>query len=570
MIDYQKLFSTLKTNFINNSYCYFLSLLFSFVFIFYGIINTELVGNLIELQARNFDAYFFQSRINQAHYYLANLEIYALFSELSWYAYGWIFWLPISLITFPFYVLELHQLVIIIPLQMGVVFSILSLIVLSKIIGLFTSNKIINGTAIAIIIITPTFTYININLYTYPYFVFFTLLSLYYALILPENFSLHDTKKLLICLALGTGIKLSFVIILALIGLLMVSRLQWRINKQNINMGCIFLISYGCLALLAYNPAIYYFPKLAFVREIVRISNFTSTSFFTSDYTPFNHFTATIEQWYVSGLLLALLMLFFIIVIATTRQNRKKTDLAIILLVITSNVIFNVMTVRVGASNLATYSINLYYLLLLGLLLLDHRYIKRYSHIVAISIFMLCLVSVYQQKYHQPFKENQHLSYYQRFLHTFININPVELEQRIIKAKALNTDLKYLFNEAQNYHILREHTVLTFYNFDKIHHNISDTAFFHDLTGRKKQITQGAYDYIFLSKNSDLFLSAEDFANKYAQRPADYHQKGIASIAYIKEELLTDKNFERAFNIGNHQYEIIDDNRHVLIIKKLN
>jgi len=85
---------------------------------------------------REIDDIAFQDTLRRVHLLIENAQ-YSEIWQINDYAYGWIYWAPTALITYPLYILSSHTgldwPLIVTPRQFSLFFAILSLFVLRKI-----------------------------------------------------------------------------------------------------------------------------------------------------------------------------------------------------------------------------------------------------------------------------------------------------------------------------------------------------------------------------------------------------------------------------------------------------
>lgn len=179
------------------------------------------------------------------------------------YGYGWIYWFSMSIITYPFYLLnkfyDIAWPLIVIPRQISLFLNCLTLIYLSKLFRLFNFDKISSSVSLLCFSLLPFFGYLSLEFSTANSILLFSALSFYLACLEYRNE--QKLQKSLISLSIAGGIKLSGLFIAPLVFLILFSCKSVKKNYKD------FLIKvfYFTLAVVFFtNPTIFFYVLTPF------------------------------------------------------------------------------------------------------------------------------------------------------------------------------------------------------------------------------------------------------------------------------------------------------------------
>jgi hypothetical protein len=168
---------------------------------------------------REVDDIAFQSSIRQVHLNMVKGNIANLL-VINDYAYGWIFWFSMSLVTFPFFLLshyfQIDWPLIVLPRQISLLFAVLCLFTLSKILKRFAVPQWGISGVLLIFILLPFTGYFSMRFGTVNAVMFFSMLSLYLAM-RDQPLDYVELVKIVICLAVAGAIKLTGLMITPLV-----------------------------------------------------------------------------------------------------------------------------------------------------------------------------------------------------------------------------------------------------------------------------------------------------------------------------------------------------------------
>lgn len=179
---------------------------------------------------RDIDDLAFQSVLRKVHLLLLNGDFAGIW-QINDYAYGWIYWFPVGVVTFPFYLLSHYAQIdwplVVFPRQMSLMFAVLSLLVMRRLLRRAGVPEVGVAAALAIFCLFPTLGYFSMRFGTVNAVMFFSLLSFYFAW--DDKPSTARGRFLaLLALAVAGGIKPSGLLIAPLIGGLILVRLADR------------------------------------------------------------------------------------------------------------------------------------------------------------------------------------------------------------------------------------------------------------------------------------------------------------------------------------------------------
>lgn len=153
------------------------------------------------------------------------------------YGYGWIYWFPVYLITYPAYLLfeatGVSWLLIVLPRMYSLLFCIMCSILCYKIISIYTKNEWIKMAVVLMMPLFPAGCEWAGRFSTVPQVAFFSMLSIY---LVAKN-EVLDRKRLryaLLAFAIAMATKVSAVVTGPLLVLLVLARYHWKFSWVNI------------------------------------------------------------------------------------------------------------------------------------------------------------------------------------------------------------------------------------------------------------------------------------------------------------------------------------------------
>jgi len=183
---------------------------------------------------REVDDVAFQYSIRQVHLNMLQGHIGKLLT-LNDYAYGWVFWMTMSLVTFPFFLLSyighIDWPLIVAPRQISLLFAVLCLLTLRKMLKRFAMPEWVCAGAVLMLTLLPFTGYFSMRFGTVNAIMFFAMLSLYLAM-RDRALDLKELSKIAISLAIAGAIKLTGLMITPLVGYFVYKRLKAQYGDQ--------------------------------------------------------------------------------------------------------------------------------------------------------------------------------------------------------------------------------------------------------------------------------------------------------------------------------------------------
>jgi hypothetical protein len=386
--------------------CAIVLLLFSENFVF--------SSHLGLLGFREIDDIAFQASLRRIHL-LLQTENWKQLWMLNDYGYGWIFWAPLALITYPLFLLSTHFSIdwplIAIPRQVSLLFAVLSLLIMRKSLQRMHAPEWVCAGALLIFSLYPTFGYFSMRFGTVNAVMFFSVLSFYLA---QRDDPSSSKGRLLIALSLAIagGIKLSGLFILPLIAMLVMIRLR---NQKPIKilstiampslifLGCLILFTNPSLFKASFHPAlaVTYWKELSYFIDVTKIRSGPTN--------PFVRFYSGVFGTTTNAMVMLGLMIGMLFAVIKEKIFRADIIAAIITLFLTT--IYLIVAVK-NAGSEGYYFTAVSFLFLLGTISFSRS--KKSSLILLIFIGLLL-----EDAFTRTQQDNQwnHLSYYIKAAH---------------------------------------------------------------------------------------------------------------------------------------------------------
>ncbi len=206
--------------------------------------NFAFSRNIAALCWRSFDEVAFHDYVRIAHEGFNILRLNA-------YAYGWIFWFPIVMITYPFYFLSVHLGIdwplLVAPRQISLFLMLGTAYILYKIASLYTKDIAVKATILGLYLLTPATGYFSLRFGTVGHTVFFSALA-FYLVARKETYDKLYCYLIICAIAMACAIKLSVLLIVPCLLIMVLARFQWRFSKANIILAgkslCLFVPVY--------------------------------------------------------------------------------------------------------------------------------------------------------------------------------------------------------------------------------------------------------------------------------------------------------------------------------------
>lgn len=210
---------------------------------FYLLLENFVISESFDiLSFRGVDDVAFQMYIKDMH---ASGRLF----RLNAYAYGWVFWFPIVIVTYPLHFLSIYfgidAPLIVVPRIFSLIYTFCSLFVIAKIMKFYSSNISVICAGCAFFLMSPLTGYFSQRFGTVSQTVFFSMLCLYVA-ISREQYNVKEIIKISFIAGLAIATKLSSILILPFVGIILANRLYWKFSKENLVK--IFIFIFVCVA----------------------------------------------------------------------------------------------------------------------------------------------------------------------------------------------------------------------------------------------------------------------------------------------------------------------------------
>ncbi|CCN47654.1 membrane hypothetical protein [Vibrio nigripulchritudo MADA3029] len=531
----------------NNYFTIFLySVSFIIIFVLF-IENFIFSKNFGYLGFREIDDIAFQYSIRKSHLDIMSGDFKELFF-LNDYAYGWIFWIVVSLVTFPFFLISHFYLLdwplIVAPRQLSLLFTILSMIVLRKIIKSFGCPEWVAASTVLIFIMLPSSAYFSMRFGTVSMVAFFSIFTIYLSSRNAELTQL-ELNKVAFSLAISGAVKLTGLLITPLIFTLILIRLKpKKISKSNMWMlikgSMVFLVAFLLLS-SPQLPYIVFYPEkliayLNNIRDMIGNTRIVSGS------------GSVFERFYfgVFGThIIAFIFFSLIIGIIFEAVKFKLTRVYFLTILLFSSVIYAYVGVTVNNSvSIGSYLTCISPMLLIGLVGISK--IRGSIFIILGLIFMLLVDAFYRAQNSVDFKDltSGNLSHISYFIKEDANVRDVKLAKETYQCIANQTDVSKIG------HIFIDFSIPSFFNSLSMPNTCVSFAW-NNLSYEYRYCNKPV-DYLILDTSSVGYLPEIEF-NKKIERV-----DSKTALSYNR-----DRNSRRALEntgiFGNQTFELLCD-----------
>ncbi|MBM5461558.1 hypothetical protein H8F21_28790 [Pseudomonas sp. P66] len=342
--------------------CYLLTgVIFAILFVENFIFSSDFTL----LGFRSYDDVGFQASLRRAHLILQAGD-WPKFFILNDYAYGWVFWATIALITYPLFLLEqsfsIAWPLIVTPRQLSLLFGVMCLMVMHKLLKQLKVPSWACAGAVLIFALFPSMGYFSLRFGTVNAVTFFSLLALYYAL-KQEKSTTWGVTRVALSLAIAGAIKLSGLLIAPLIALLLLRRLDWsRAVKTLVPPLIVFLLVLGVMI----NPSFLLIPSaphfwIDYLNDLQKFLEVTRIP--EGPANPVERFYYGVFRAF--GAFLAMLLLMFGWFIAMRQDRSVRSDFLAIIAIFVSVAIYLAVSVK-NVSSVGSYFTGISFVLLLG------------------------------------------------------------------------------------------------------------------------------------------------------------------------------------------------------------
>lgn len=441
---------------------------------------------------REIDDIAFQSTIRKAHLHIINGDFINLLT-INDYAYGLIYWLFVSLVTFPFFILseyfEIHWPLIVFPRQLSLFFAIMSAVVIKKIATNFGASNRYSNSLVLVFFLFPLTGYYSMRFGTVNFILLFSSLAVFFAS-KSAKLTVYHVLMSIISLSIATAIKLTGILIAPFVLYLLVSRIDTQFVKDNskIALICIGLIPLFFVLMAAPQLFVVIFNFGMYENYLARFLDFIAST----QSSPIK--TSAVEMLY-TGIIgshgIAIFVCFSMFGIAIAIWNRYENWLDYFFIFISVGVATLFLGVTSNSSvAISSYITNVFFLLVFALIPLKH--IPAFSTFPLIAVCILFLDAINTNvKAHENSEmfARVHLSYIIKMAHSSKLIEDAQTINECFQSEKIVTTSE---------HILIDHTAPIFLN-SRSAPNICISVVWGNLSPRRVYC-QKSIDYMILDK----------------------------------------------------------------------
>lgn len=508
------------------SFCY----LFAQCFIF--------CENLEQLQFREIDDIAFQQYLRIAHEK-------SKFFKLDGCAYGWLFWFPLVVITYPFYILSsqyhIDTPLILIPRFFSLFFSFATAWLLYRISSIYTKDKGIQALILLAFLSFPALGYFTQRFSTVGQTMFLSALSFYLAA-RKDKPSNKDLYLVALTLAAAVATKISTLLIAPLIALIILERCHWSFDKEKLKLYLklllIFCVGFYVLgqvnkhqvlrqmAVTQTNTGSYEGPILSLIRGIVLPTSSLSLFFLL-----------------LIGLFLERFRAYF------TKSYSKRDPFYIFASLILVS-LYLIHKIQAGSFYIAVYFTSISFLLPLGLLCL-----QSFKAPIKYSLGALLLCSNLYLNHSRLFCSKEHFQQIS-WNHYFMKKELPSTQKSIATYEHLRAALDPKVSLDKPFSILRDATIPGPYS--GIRANITDILFFNNLHKAKED---RSFDLIGLDKKGQAFWSSGQFEKQIEGLSptvqAGFRKNRELIQAFYKKQTLDGRTYSVIFEDDRAVYYLV-------------
>ena len=504
------------------------------------------------LSFREINDVAFHATLKNIHYNISHLNFNKLL-EINDYGYGWIFWFPIGLITYPLYLLNEHFGVtwplIIAPRELSLIFGVLTIVVLRKIFIKLGQPEWIIAIGILIFVLFPTFGYASVHFGTTSEVLFFTVLSTYFAIIDSPS-SVKGRLKVAAVLAVAGGVKLTGILISPIVFVLIIFRYKYISFKTLIKDFIVATVVFSSLIIIFSNPGLLTYPfnktvannyleTMSHFYEITKRGNISSENLLQRFY-----------NIYFDGFptLLAMVLLYFGLIKSYLIRKKIKCEIGVISFLLFFLMGYLFLTVNNGQSA-ALYFSAVSFISLYGVIWWGNQ---KHGVLVLTLVSFLLLGDIFSKalkQYKYDKYSFNHLIYY---VVSKKSCAAVAISESILNILGIN-------NSEWSGHIMIDWNIKTHFNSLSLP-NAFISVIFNNLSEKSKYFNRPV-DYIILQKES-IGFSDEDTFNRQIK---SLDHKSAA-------ELINDRKYRKIISDGGifdeKKYKLVSDKDGVVIYSR--
>ena len=438
------------------------------------------------------------------------------------YGYGWIYWFPMTLITWPLqFLAESVGIVwplIVVPRMISLVFSVGCSILAYKIANVFTKNKWIVFSVAILMPLFPAGGYFAGRFGTVAQVAFFSMLS-FYTVIKYQRLEEKTLWLALFYFALSMGTKVSSVVMAPMLALVIMNRYEWSFSRKNLFVFLRQIIIAVIEMVFFISPALF---LVATKFDVAKESANLLSMYFTANR---GHNANGIIDLYLSAMKMAyplwlvlvltlMLILLSIMSVSKWRENELLyRDLFVVGIGEVVGMAYLCLTIPTGGVYIFMYSTAISFALPFGIILFDFIRVKN-NICQRLIIVALVMVSISTMLIGICIKVNRKtpfniLTYYQSKDKNEKEAQTIDNLSKLISATKFNHINLYIDNAAPI-------TVCNWYE----NRNLNEMYMIYDDMGN---IDADRINLIILSRNAIGFYQDDKFNKEISKREDNEH-----------------------------------------------
>lgn len=500
------------------------------------------------IQLREIDDTAFQYSIRNIHESISSFKFDRLI-KLNDYGYGWIYWIIVGLITYPFYLLALvtdfYVPLIALPRDISLAFTIGSSFFIYKSLSFYSKDEFLKFMSMILLMSFPAFGFFSMRFGTVSQVMFFSTLA-FYLTIRKDDYEKKDLRNIAISAALCVGTKISGALILPLLGLIMADRMQWKMNKETFKKAKYFLLNFLFFFILFSDPASFLIPfKPEYFHSYIDALKNNSHLALQDNFLQI--MTEVLGVGYLNiGFASAAIGFLFLNLFYKERYKRDFLFMAL-WMVFTLSLLVKIMSM--GCLYIIHYALAVMYLLVFAILFLEKW--GRLGKVVAVAFVIMSFLTNYSNISSGFYSDIKYFKLLQ--------------EQMIVAKVAANDSIKKLIpdpkeNKEQKVNVLMDYrAIFPYSHFDR--ENLNAVFAFDNIQKVRDQI-KGDFDYISLNKTSPYFLPDQEFSDFIAKLKNESELTDQVESRKIVQKLMDSKKFEDV------EYEILLNENNIIFFGK--
>ncbi len=520
------------------------TLFFSFIF----IENFVFSNSFSTLQLREIDDTAFQYSIRNIHESISSFKFDRLI-KLNDYGYGWIYWIIVGLITYPFYLLVLvtdfYVPLIALPRDISLAFTIGSSFFIYKSLSFYSKDEFLKFMSMILLMSFPAFGFFSMRFGTVSQVMFFSTLA-FYLTIRKDDYEKKDLRNIAISAALCVGTKISGALILPLIGLIMADRMQWKMNKETFKKAKYFLLNFLLFFVLFSDPALFLSPfKPEYLYSYIEALKSNSHLALQDNFLQI--MTEVLGVGYLNIYFAGAAIAFLLLNIFYKERYKRDFLFMALWMVFTLSLLVKIMSM--GGQYVINYALAVMYLLAFSILFLEKW--GRLGKVVAVSFVIMSFLTNYSNISSGFYSNMKYFKLLQ--------------DQMIVAKVAANDSIKKLIpdpkeNKEQKVNVLMDYrAIFPYSHFDR--ENLNAVFAFDNIQKVRDQI-KGDFDYISLNKTSPYFLPDQEFSDFIAKLKNESELTDQVESRKIVQKLMDSKKFEDV------EYEILLNENNIIFFGK--